>query len=410
MVSAEDGREAHFFHEGFLGVLGAGDDLRKVAEFLGLEDDLAARVRADAVIISSFKNFLRRAGSCVARPPRLKMPRSPVPAFYEREPFFKELRRNSAFRHRPRNYSPSHAGVRSARTGRFSRRAFRGRPDRRARSWRSGARRPRRRSRRSCSRCHARRCLKGGGLAVRKILARANERSARNGSGPELFPPIVARRAPAGRNCEKSKSISFPSNHVLSPSVSASHHPSLLSAMTCVANFFPVCFFICGSFCTFWLSTRKSDARAAHGDVHHLGEVLQLLRRRERTIECGDICFPRRLARELEKPHGRHRFLFQNSLAHFRIFGVGQFVAEIFFHESHVAVHGFDPRLAAALFGDPLRIGAVVDELGELVPEIFFALFRERAVRVPGSRASFRGSPRGRRGRRCTPSRFLHNP
>src|SRR3989344_74383 len=51
--------------------------------------------------------------------------------------------------------------------------------------------------------------------------------------------------------------MSLPSYHVFNPRVSASPHPSLLSSIAWVFNFFPVCRLISGSFCTFWLSTEK---------------------------------------------------------------------------------------------------------------------------------------------------------
>ena len=65
--------------------------------------------------------------------------------------------------------------------------------------------------------------------------------------------------------------------------------------------------------------------------------------------------------------------------ADFVVLGVGQFVAEILFHEIHIAVDGLDPCFTPALLLDPLRVGPVVDELGERVPEIFFASVRELA-------------------------------
>src|SRR3990167_2408964 len=78
-----------------------------------------------------------------------------------------------------------------------------------------------------------------------------------SGSGPALFPPIVLRRAPAGRNLDKSNDISLPENQLFIPKTSASAQPSLLSGTIKVSNFSPVCLTTVGKNSTFFLSTEN---------------------------------------------------------------------------------------------------------------------------------------------------------
>src|SRR3989338_8081572 len=51
---------------------------------------------------------------------------------------------------------------------------------------------------------------------------------------------------------------------------------------------------------------RVAHARAAHGDVHYLGKVLELRRRDVGTVVCTHITDARGLARELHEPHRGH--------------------------------------------------------------------------------------------------------
>ena len=95
----------------------------------------------------------------------------------------------------------------------------------------------------------------------------------------------------------------------------------------------------------------------------------------------------------MQKPHGGHRLLIQNCLAHIAVFFGRELLLQIFAHEIHVAVHRFYPRLAPARAVNPPRVRAVVHKLPQRVPEIFFALFGERVhfVRhIAAFRARFR--------------------
>ena len=127
----------------------------------------------------------------------------------------------------------------------------------------------------------------------------------------------------------------------------------------------------------------EADAASLHGEIHNLGEIFELGRRREGAIIGAGVAATRRLARELHETHRGHHFLLQNAHAHFGIFFFGEFVAEIFAHEAYIAVNGLYPSLAPSFFGYPFCIGAQIDELAEcIVGKIFLlssASFRTRS-------------------------------
>ncbi len=66
--------------------------------------------------------------------------------------------------------------------------------------------------------------------------------------------------------------------------------------------------------------------------------------------------------------------LIQDGFADFLVLGISEFLAEVLFHESDVAVDGLDPSLAAGLLIYPARVSAIVDEFSQSVPEVFFRI------------------------------------
>ena len=96
-----------------------GDDFGKIAELLRLEKDLAAGIRADSVNSVCPAIFLRRFGNLLRQTAAVENAALAGLAFDEREPFLEKLFGGRLFAYKPRNCSPSCAGVRCTRTGRF---------------------------------------------------------------------------------------------------------------------------------------------------------------------------------------------------------------------------------------------------------------------------------------------------
>ena len=176
------------------------------------------------------------------------MPRSPVLLLQEQA-----TRRGIASRRvsqdRPRNCSPSCAGVPSSRTGRFSPCAFQNHQDRKGRSSRLRRTPPETTispilQQMSCD------------VDVRKatVLLRTNiflaregkERAQRFRAGTFAAHRLQSARPPGEVAKNQNR---YPCRRTMFSAQASvqSHHPSLLSAITCGGNFFPVCFFICGS-------------------------------------------------------------------------------------------------------------------------------------------------------------------